>query len=399
MPNTPPCSRFLGVIVLAAVVAAGTGFAPPARAQEASHAVPLAVHDGGAASAEASALYCDYVRAVAQSRSALMKSPALVARFGTMQSVAEEDVAISGYQERELLYRMRVGVTFSPTLFHRGSLLQRRAEAECRRQAATVALQARGGAPEESMRRALAAQIKVLELAIPEAEARVSELRARVDAGTARLSELRAMQGGADELRAGLARLRLQRVELGPPAPEHDKAVDPHQETELRSAEADLARQDARLRKSGAFDLVIEGGAERIFGVGQPTPLYGAVSLQISPGWLWQIGAERRAHGASAALIQRQGSDVAAVLREAERAERLVRELAARRLSEIQRALAEVQAHTATLIALDTSEARAEAAAFWLEEVQLLSERAYWEQRAAPRSRPEPEASRAREGD
>lgn len=352
------------LLLLAALLGAGgANAAPPAS-------------DPPAPPRSAARAFCEYVTAVAASEGALLRAPWLFSSFGTLRGAGALDTeAVAAVdRERELTLRFQAGLGFSPTRFHRAGLLSEQAQAECERRHAAEDIRALGAIPGGVTRAALEAKISVLREALPEAERLARRSLDELDASRTTVQEHHALELRVDELRQRLAGATLELASL-PEAEEPARAVrDPFERLRRWSAEEQAAA--SRLRRAEALSLTLRGGYDELLGVPQQLPVFGSISLEVNPGWLWQRGHDARAEQAHAdALevdVQGRRESLAALGR------RLLAELGVvrQRLREVRSSLSDLERRRERLEAAGSSAAREYAEYIWFDVVRLRAEEA-----------------------
>src|SRR4051812_34832140 len=111
-------SLLFGMLLSAGAAAA----APEAAAPAASPPAPAA---------RSSAAYCQYVRGVADSESALLLSPSLFAQFGVINGAGFLSADI--FTPPPTTLRLSAGLRYSAARIYQGVTLRARARAECER--------------------------------------------------------------------------------------------------------------------------------------------------------------------------------------------------------------------------------------------------------------------------
>lgn len=315
--------------------------------------------------------HCEYVTAVAGSQGALWRSPWLLSSFGTLRGGADDDVAQAG---DELVWRLQLGLGFSPTRFIQASLLDDQARAECDRYRAEEELRALATNPDGVTSAGLSAKIEVLEQAMPEAEALLEQSTSALEQSRTTLQEHAALSLRVDDLRQRLADASLQRAALPPAAskPRAGSSVF----ARLRSASARKEDAAAGLRQSQAVQLTLRGGYDKLFGVAQDLPVFGQVALELSPGWFWQRAYDERAERAHAELVVADRSRAELGLGDLRR--RLLAELAIvrRRESEVGAVLGDLSSRLERLDAESGGSAREYAEYLWFDVVRLRADQA-----------------------
>lgn len=254
--------------------------------------------------------YCEYIEQVADSETALMKSPTLIGRTLTVHRYADTAAGVST-KRSEILLRTQVGAGFSPTRFSRANMVAQRTRAECLRYSSGLEVLRLLAVPLTYTRRPLESKIEVLDRLIGEGEQTLLELAKQVEASSATIQE-------HDSFLMRLADLKKLRMEARDSlAVLPDVAPVPAAEIDIAtrrqaSYEREAALADSRLRKSEALEIQLEAGYDRIWGVDQKIPIYAMASVQFAPGWFRQNSAERASQSAHAALVRAQTERVRA---------------------------------------------------------------------------------------
>jgi hypothetical protein len=354
-----------GALLSLAAPAALAQQAPPAEA-----ATPPQVEDRAAG-------YCDFVRGVGDAEAALELAPELFAGFGAVNAgEAGGDAGASPLGEPKL--RVTAGVAYDFVGLYRGRAIRQRAEAECRRQRVLSTLEtatSQGNMLGEEA--ALEARARVLQDALPRAEALVTALRNDLREGRTTLEELNAVQVRLDNLRALatstlLARERLAARPRFPAGQRLDTMME-----ELRAADDEMESYAGGLRRARAWRLSLRGGYDELIDVDQGTPLFGQLTLGYNLGHLWQGSANARAREGRRRAMR---EDVAGV---PQRINELVAELRALqrteegRLREVSTLVTDLEGQLREVEALQTREIRRFRDYLLLELTRLRAEQAY----------------------
>jgi hypothetical protein len=325
----------------------------------------------------ASRAYCEHVSNVASSEGALWRSPWLLSSFGSLRGSGDTalDEDLGGGDE--LVWRLQLGLGFSPTRFIQASLLDDRARAECERYGAEEELRALALNPDGVTAAGLSAKIEVLEQAMPEAQRLLEQSASALEGSRTTLQEHAALSLRVDDLRQRLADAALRRAAL-PAAPERSRAR-ASAFARLRSASARKEDAAAGLRQSQAFQLTLRGGYDKLFGVEQERPYFGQVALELNPGWFWQRGHDERAERAHAELVVADRSRAELSLGDLRR--RLVAELAIvrRREAEVGAVLDDLSSRRERLDGDAGGSAREYAEHLWFDVVRLRADKALLE--------------------
>jgi hypothetical protein len=256
-------------------------------------AVALLAGVPGAARADETHGYCDYVEGVAAAESALMFSPTL---FGSVGKLEQNAVTGDPTAASEDL-RYTAGVAYSLTGVVEGILTRKRAKAECHRHEALAQVQS------ESTYHALDARRKVLDEALEEADEMLARASEELDRRTATAQEVLSTRVRVDELRAMAADTKLELEALPKPA-----AGVPMKSalTTLYRADATLERSDARLREMKALDVSVRVGYDSFLGTDGASPYFAVLTVSFNPGWIVQRGANKKAASGRRHLVQEE---------------------------------------------------------------------------------------------
>ena len=260
--------RPLLVVMLLGAVAHADPVDPPAAAAGPASAAP---GDDG---------YCDFVEGVASSTSAVQLAPAL---FGDFGYIAESPLTTNPTTTNSL--RLIAGVSYRITGLYEGLATRDHAQADCRRHQALA--QVRG----ETEARALAARVKVLDDALPQAEQILQATEADMEARRTTAQEATATRLRVEELRALDADAHDQLSALPPPGPAPlSTALATYQ-----AADAQMEDDDAKLRRAQGIDVSVKFGLDEFLDTNTTQPLFGLVSVSFNLGTLLQGGGDARA--------------------------------------------------------------------------------------------------------
>jgi hypothetical protein len=266
-----------------------------------------------AQSKEDAAAYCEYVAGIADSDSALDMSPTLFATAGLVPSVEATTVPGGGQTVSSggtLLgptKRVIAGANYSFSGLYRGVQMRSGARAECRRYQAISELHAFLESNKEGRTRAsLDAKLRVVEEALPKAEAMLAAARGALQQSRATIEQVHALELRVDALRSLAAETRAERDAMArapqPPARPITDVLLARDE-----AEAEAERHEAHVRESRAWDVSVRGGYDQIFGTSASyTPLFALVTVTANVGGLFQPAAEDRALEGRVAWSRRQ---------------------------------------------------------------------------------------------
>jgi hypothetical protein len=268
---------------------------------------------------------------------------------------------------------------FSPTRWHRADLIQERAAAECERYRAERDLRHLSSPLDSATRSGLDAKTAVLKEALPEAERQLLESTERLDAGRTTLAEHGALSLRVDDLRRSLAEARLALAALPPETGGGSPAAAVFER--VRRWEARRQELEGSLRKVGALELTLRGGYDELVNVEQRLPVFGSVTLEVNPGWLWQHSEEERARRAHAEWIETR--TLGAELSLAGAARQLEAQLAisSQREAELRTMRSDLELRLERLRDMEGRQAREYADYLWFDVVRLRAEQAFFAER------------------
>ncbi|MFY2564475.1 hypothetical protein ACN469_43200 [Corallococcus terminator] len=318
--------------------------------------------------------YCDWVGGLGDAEAALELAPEVFGSFGAVNTGEAE----GGLPLGKPKLRVTAGLSYDFVGLYRSSKIHRRAAADCRRHQALsmllTAVRQGSGLGEDS---ALEARARVLQDALPRAEALVTALRDDLRDGRATLEELNAMQVRLDNLRSlstdtTLARERLAARPAFPPGQRLESLL-----AELRAADDAMEVAAGSLRRAKAWELSIRGGYDEVFDLDQDVPLFGQVMLTYDLGHLWQGKANARARDGRRRStlhevegVHQQVSELLVELRSRHRMEES-------RLREVSSLVTDLEGQLREVEALQTREIRRFRDYLLLELARLRAEQAY----------------------
>lgn len=229
--------------------------------------------------------YCQMIDGVARSRSALMMAPELFVSFGVVNG---NDAYSVGVDTMPPSARLTGGVRYSLMGLYQGAVTRHQAAAGCAQYRAVSQLHRFVQAYHDGLSAAaLRARLAVLEQAIPQAEQILGSIRSDVASTQATIDELNATQLRVDALQGLRAQTRADLDSLStraqPPAGSIATVL-----TARDRAEASLADEEAKLRRSNGWDIIFRAGYDQVFGIRDHVPLFGVVSLSYNLGSLFQ---------------------------------------------------------------------------------------------------------------
>jgi hypothetical protein len=319
---------------------------------------------------------CEFVRSVTEAETAVMLAPELFASTGVVNA-GEASGGSGGVPLGSPRFRITAGLGYDLVGVYQGVTLRHRAEAECQRQRALLALEAtlRAG-PDLGTAPALEARLQVLQASIPEGEKLLEALRADLNEGRATLEELNALQVRLDALRALKietlqARDRLAHLPARPEQPLSSLLQD------LQAADDEIEQLSGKLRRSSAWGLHLRGGYDELVDVPQKLPLFGMITLSYNLGGWSQGAANERARSAR---LRASEEDVEGL---PQRVERLLQELRSSlsteeaRLREVKSLVDDLESQLRSLQSLETVKVRRFHDYLVLELARLRAEQAW----------------------
>jgi hypothetical protein len=306
--------------------------------------------------------YCDYVAGVASSTSSILMLPTFIGMFGYV----DQGIATTTVNPQNTL-RAIAGVKYSFSGAYQGFATRAHADADCRRHNALE--QVRG----ETIARALAARIKVLDEALVQAEKILKETTADYEARRTTAQEATALRLRVEELRAldGDAKTQLSAL----PAPD-DRPLGAAM-VAYHAADADMEENEAKIRKAQGFDLVVRAGIDEFLdsNVTDPTQFFGLVELDLNLGLLFQHSANSRAAAGRKRLVQ-TGHDPLGVDATIERVRTEI-EVESHRQQDNAALVAELQRQIDSLSKIPGDDAKKYRQSVWFDFIKAKADQAY----------------------
>ncbi|AEI66924.1 hypothetical protein LILAB_25155 [Corallococcus macrosporus] len=348
-----------------------------ARLALAQPAPPPAGELTSPSSEDRAAGYCDFVRGVGGAEAALELAPELFGAFGVVNA-GEASGGAGTTPLGEPTPRITAGLMYDVVGIYRGRALRQRAEADCRRQRALTVLESAirqgNGLGEEA---ALEARARVLEEALPQAEALLTSLRNDMKQGQVTLEELNAVQVRLDGLRQLATSTKLARERLAARPRLQSGARLESVLNELRAADDQLEEHNGALRRARAWRLNLRGGYDRLIDVDQDLPLFGQVTLAYNLGHLWQGSANARAREGRRRATLDDVSGVPQRINELVAGLRATQRTEEGRLQEVSTLVSDLEAQLQSMDALQTREIRRFRGYVMMELARLRAEQAY----------------------
>jgi hypothetical protein len=355
------------VLTPATVLAQPTGtsdISPPAPSPAAAVTVPATpaapTGDDG---------YCDYVEGNASADAATLVAPQL---FGQGGYVEQPAFAINPSDNSSNL-RLIGGVRWSLTNIYAGAVTKARAAADCRRHNALAQLPRMQNATAAS---ALAARIRVYDDAQAEAQRILAASQADLEAKRTTAQEALAIRLRVEDLRTLANEARRQLASLPPVSPA--AATDSTALERFYRADADVERNEAKLRTIRAWDLSMRAGADRFLeGANQNTQYFAVLELGINLGAIW-VGSGNSRSAAGRARYARSSQDqTARALDESLGQTRALLDLEQQQIVGTQALVADLDKQIEALSQIPGDDSRKFRETIWFDDVKAKAELAY----------------------
>jgi hypothetical protein len=304
--------------------------------------------------------YCDFVEGVASAQSAVQFSPELIGSFGYVEQPLSSTVP----DTVEKGARITAGLRWKLSGIAEGIATRGRASADCRRHKAFD--QVRG----ETASRAIAARIAVLDSALTEAERLLRTDEADFAARRTTAQEATATRVRVEELRELAASDKRQLSSL--PAPS-DKPL-AGALTAYRTADADMERYEAKLRRAQAVDISIRAGIDEFVGRDTSSPFFAVLQIGVNLGTLFQGSANDRAAAGRKRLVESgRGLGVEGTVDQL----RATIEIETKRAKETQALVSELDRQLDALNRIGGEESKRYKQTVWFESVKAKAQLAY----------------------
>lgn len=356
--------------LVASMLAAAPGESPPAE---------LSAEAVGETRSGVDA-YCRYVSSAADSEAALLQMPKLFAQLGMLNpEMLSGDVVIESPNAPPAIrprLRLITGLSYSLGNLYQGHLARERAAAACATYQAGADLWSFLRAYQDgATRTALAAKAAVLDAALPGAQEMVQSLRGQVESGRATVEELNATELRVDAIRSLAIQTRQEMETVPPVQPPRSAIADLLRARD--AAEEDEERVAARARQSQAWDVLVKGGYDQVFGLDNRLPVFGTVLLSFDLGRLWQGDADERARGARRDWVGLHSEGVDQLVEQLLRKMRAMKRAEERRLRESSVLLADLETRLKAVAALKLDKVKQYRDFLWLELVKVRAENEY----------------------
>lgn len=296
---------------------------------------------------------CDHEVAVASARSAVLSAPRL---FGVIGYVKQPGVDVTDPVDTAGP-RVTAGIAYRLDGILAGSATRGRARAACTRLAALTNVTS---APAY---RAVEARVQILDGALGEADAILRSAQADVAQRLTTEQELVATRLRVDELRRAAADAYRQLAAL--PAPRGTAKLDA-----FYAADAELERNEARLRTLDAFDVTLRAGYDRYLDRDDDSPVFATLSVSINTGVLISSGANDRAAAARRRMVRTEVATAIGQLGAQVAADTL-------RIAQSSALIADLEAQMTALAKLGGDDGRRYRQTLWFQLVELRAEQAF----------------------
>jgi hypothetical protein len=318
--------------------------------------------------------YCRWVRGASDSEASLLLAPELFGRAGFV-NVGES--VVPGVPLGDNSLRVTAGLRYSVSGFFQGLTLRQRADAECERYKAQAALQeALHVGRTAGARKALAERAAFLGRTLPQAEARVQRVKLQVEHGEATVEELNALQLKLDALRSLARQTEADRAKLADRTLPEVRVL-PALVKRFSEAEGRVERLTAAMRQTSSWDVTLQGGYDRLFGVEQGLPFFAFLSVSYNVGGFFQFGADHQARQGRVRFVaedvqgvDRRTGEMLADLRGAYTANRA-------RLGELDVLVEDLRQQLSAVEQMQTEQVRRYRDALWFELARLEAEEVY----------------------
>lgn len=320
----------------------------------------------GTARAEPPDAYCEHVQGVADAQSATLFAPDLFASFGYVDQ--PETVMVPDSTANDV--RITAGLRYRLSGIYEGIVTKKRAKADCKRHEALEQVQG------DTTYRALEARAAVLDEAMAKADKMLSAANADLDKRRATTQEVTATRLRVDELRELAADTRRQLDALPAPASKSNaRAMEAYY-----TADAEVERQEAALRRAKAIEVSFRFGFDKFAGGDDDSPYFAVVTVGVNLGVLFQgSGNKRAARGQARRIREEVGAEMAST----DTRMRSLLEIESKREEETGILAADLKQQLDALDDLGGSEAKRYRQTVWFDWVKASAEHAYHAAHAA----------------
>ena len=322
--------------------------------------------------------YCAWVLATADSKRAPLMYPEIYSQLGPTASGSQESGDENSTLDKMAL-RWTLGLQYRFINLHKGLLMAKSAEAECRRHRVQTRLQGALAIGSDWGRKpAFEAQAEVIEKALPEAKKQLDKLYDQLANNLITVEELYSSQMKVDALRemSNRTKMELERLDSLPQLPDEDLAV---MLDHFNRADDDQEHLEGRLRRAQPWSFDLKGGYDQNFGAEKDFPYFVQLMLSFNFGAFAQPSADRRAAEGRRRWREKGLTSLSNQVENLERELSIVAHAERMRLDEVARLADELAGRLATLERIDTEKSRRFHDLLWLDYVRLKAERRYLE--------------------
>jgi hypothetical protein len=307
--------------------------------------------------------YCDHVKGVAAAQRALKVAPQVFTELGYIEpSITSTNPDVQGNG-----LRLLAGLRYQLTGLYEGSVIEDRAEADCRRHQALE--QVRG----ETQYQALDARVKVLDAALAEADQLLAAVAADLEARRTTAQEATATRLRVEELRQLSTDAHNQMSAL--PRPAQGSALSGAL-TAFQNADDQVEVYEGKQRRIQAFDVSLRAGFDTFLDRStNASPYFAVITVGVNLGTLFQGSANARAAAGRRQLV-RSGHDPLAADATVERLKTLAGAEAVR-LEQTAALEADLKRQHDALARVGGDESKRYRQTVWFEWIKVRAEHAY----------------------
>lgn len=316
--------------------------------------------------------YCDYVKGTAAAAAATLAAPQLVAQFGYIQQPEFAVAPDPNVEPNDL--RAIASLRYSFTNLLAASATTARADADCRRHRAQLAMQAIASQIRDTTTaRAIAARLAVFEAARAQADKLLADSRADLDARRITTQEAVSTRLRVEDLRSQVAQARRELAAL----PDANTQGLDGLLGDYRAADADLERSEGKLRTVRAYDIGVRAGGDRFLnGTNAQTRYFALVEVGINFGALWVGSGNKRARAGRARYAQTVNPLTPNTNIDGLRA---MIDVQTKRSAEVGALVADLDRQLQALATADSADAKRFRETVWFEAIKARAELAYLE--------------------
>jgi hypothetical protein len=314
--------------------------------------------------------YCDYIKGTASAAAATLAAPQLVAQFGYIQQPEFAVAPDPNVEPNDL--RAIASLRYSFTNLLAASATKSRADADCRRHRAQLAMQAIASQIRDTTTaRAIAARLAVFDAAQAQADKLLADSRADLEARRITTQEAISTRLRVEDLRSQVAQARR---ELAAVPTANTKGLDGLL-GDYRAADADFERSEAKLRTVRAYDIGVRAGGDRFLnGTNAQTRYFALVEVGINFGALFVGSGNKRAREGRARYAQTVNPLTPNTNIDGLRA---MIDVQTKRSAEVGALVADLDRQLQALAAADSADAKRFRETVWFEAIKARAELAY----------------------